>query len=464
MQPTRHLRRTVSILSLIYLAEVTAGLTLVSLYKLAAPIQQIFHSKWGVLAVGCGGIALIVLALIVRQALSAPRSTAIALMLNITAIASITVLAEVILRSTATHETAGIRTVNALLVPSWPEIVRKNRQIISEATPSGSWSESYVVYDRDLGWSIGPNRRSEDGLYFSSHEGIRSNDPDVRYETMNASATVALVGDSNAFSLEVPYADTWGHHLQQSLPEGTIVLNYGVNGYGIDQAFLRYERDVRPANPDVVVFAFIQHDLFRSFAAYTFLSFPPWELRFAKPRFAIIDDRLVLMNRPTPTPEAILATESAHDLPNVDLDIGYDQYRWQSRFSRWPYVIRLFTSLFPAWRKPSDDFSDEAIIDLNSRILRKFHERASSTSSIPLLLLLPSGAESNDLATAVLRRAGLPYLDLTACLAALPQHQRRVESDAHFSGVANRLLAECAAPRITSLLQKRQSREAAESR
>ena len=458
MQSANHPHGIVSILSLIYLAELATGLTVVGLCKLTLPIQHIFESKWGVLAVASGGVALVVVALTIRQAISIKRSAAIALMINIATIATTTILAEVTLRVMATHEAAGIRTVNALLAPSWPEIVKKNREIIFRATPSGSWSEPYFVYDRDLGWSIGPNRRSKDGFYHSSLEGIRSDGPGFSYENVDGSATVALVGDSNAFSLEVPYRESWGYHLQEALPQGTVVLNYGVDGYGIDQVFLRYDRDVRPEKPDVVVIAIIQHDFYRSFAAYTFLSFPAWELRFAKPRFVVLGDQLVLRNNPVPTPEAIMAAKSVHDLPNIELDIGYDTYRWRSRFSEWPYVIRLFTSLFPAKRDPSDGFSDEAIIELNSRILRLFHERVSAEPSTPLLVLLPSGAKTNDLARAALQHAGLPFLDLSNCLTALPEARRRVASGAHFTGAANKLFADCAAPSIASLLERREER------
>jgi hypothetical protein len=52
------------------------------------------------------------------------------------------------------------------------------------------------------------------------------------------------------------------------------VLHFGVDGYGVDQAYLRYQRDVRPWHPDLVILGFINHDLHRSLAVYSFVSFP----------------------------------------------------------------------------------------------------------------------------------------------------------------------------------------------
>jgi len=86
-------------------------------------------------------------------------------------------------------------------------------------------------------------------MYFSSVEGIRSAGPDVRFAHRSARRRVALIGDSNAFSFEVPFEESWGHHLQQLLGADAQVLNFGVDGYGIDQIYLRYRRDVRPWKP-----------------------------------------------------------------------------------------------------------------------------------------------------------------------------------------------------------------------
>jgi hypothetical protein len=69
--------------------------------------------------------------------------------------------------------------------------------------------------------------------YFSSVEGIRSAGPGVRMAGATARFRAALVGDSNAFSFEVPFEESWGYHLQELLGAEAQVLNFGVDGYGI---------------------------------------------------------------------------------------------------------------------------------------------------------------------------------------------------------------------------------------
>ena len=40
---------------------------------------------------------------------------------------------------------------------------------------------------------------------------------------------VALIGDSNAFSFEMPFDQSWGYHLQRLVGDDVQVLNFGVD-------------------------------------------------------------------------------------------------------------------------------------------------------------------------------------------------------------------------------------------
>jgi hypothetical protein len=85
----------------------------------------------------------------------------------------------------ATKTPAGI-VIGAIAVrPTWPELVAQSRQVLAAVRPWGTWDASYFVYDRELGWTVGPNRQSPDGLYFSSAEGIRSAGPGVRLANLS---------------------------------------------------------------------------------------------------------------------------------------------------------------------------------------------------------------------------------------------------------------------------------------
>jgi hypothetical protein len=82
------------------------------------------------------------------------------------------------------------------------------------------------------------------------------------------------VGDSFTFGLEVRYEDTWPRQLERLLGPEFQVLNFGVDGYGVDQAYLRYRRDGLAWRPEIVVLGVIDDDFRRTMCVYAFLCFP----------------------------------------------------------------------------------------------------------------------------------------------------------------------------------------------
>ena len=106
--------------------------------------------------------------------------------------------------------------------------------------------------------------------------GTRSPRPGTVFADRSAAYRIALIGDSFTFSDEVGYEESWAYKLERKLRPQVQVLNFGVSGYGIDQAYLRYTRDVRPWHPDIVVLGYIRADVWRTGRVYEFLSWPEW--------------------------------------------------------------------------------------------------------------------------------------------------------------------------------------------
>ena len=349
------------------------------------------------------------------------------------------------------------------LRPTWLDVQAKIKRYVQAATPSGSWREPYLVYDKDLGWTVGSGRSSKNGLYHSSVEGIRSLKPSVVFAKKRPKYRIALFGDSNVFGLEVELQNSWGYLLEQKLGNDFQILNFGVNGYGIDQAYLRLRREVRDWLPDLVIFGFIQHDLFRSMAVYTFISFPSWQLPFAKPRFVLKENHLMLLS-PGPTqPFSILSVTSVHDLPNISFDLGYHQIDWSWQLNWAPLLVRYFMSIFPRYPELPPQVASEAIIALNSQLLQEFHHLTITEGAIPLLTYFPTNGAGDFAATKnqsntpfirrTMQRSGLPFFDLTSCLEKVKPQERWVPSGSHFSSVANAAIANCLAPRVLELLE-----------
>jgi hypothetical protein len=107
-------------------------------------------------------------------------------------------------------------------------------------------------------------------------------------------ARVVAVGDSYTFGQCAEDDETFPAVLEARLPD-TEVLNFGVMGYGQDQALLRMRRDGLRYRPDVVVFGFHSSDMPRNLLRFR---------DYGKPRFRLGEDGLVLENVPVPGPEA----------------------------------------------------------------------------------------------------------------------------------------------------------------
>ena len=100
---------------------------------------------------------------------------------------------------------------------------------------------------------------------------------------------VVVLGDSIAFGLDVSDEQTFTY-LLDARDNGIEAANLAVQGYGPDQELIALLNKGLRLNPDVVVLAFcLANDL-----AEAVLSFSLYDGRTPKPRFRLVEDRLVL--------------------------------------------------------------------------------------------------------------------------------------------------------------------------
>lgn len=424
-------------------------------------------------------LSIIVILSLVRNGLrSHPKSMSAAFALNVWSVVLVIVVSEVLIRVFAVNTPAGPEYANTLLLPGkWEKVAARNRAILAKASAEGS----YLVFDRELGWTVGRNRRSKDynrdfakqllfqrqqrypemhpakwqalankkhDIYFSSMEGIRSPRVGMTFTGARPKHRIALIGDSYTFGLEVRYEDTWGHQLEVMFGEEFQVLNFGVDGYGIDQMYLRYKKHVLPWHPDIVIFGFINHDFKRTMCVYGFLCFPGGEIPFPKPRFVVKGDTLAPLNLPLPGPESILQEESITAIPFVEYDISFEPYDWEWSFYHHSYSMRFLHSRFPRWPVARSIVSDDALRSVNGRLLRSFVRLALGQGSKPLLVFFPGAADLAPVsrgrlgvAREVMRANDIPYLDMTNCVKEVSLAKRFVTL--HYSATTNTAVANC---------------------
>lgn len=377
------------------------------------------------------------------------RTCGFAVLSNLLAVVLLAVTGEIIVRIGVTPSSQGLSFGQVRLAPlDWQGTIEWNQNLLRRS-PSNI---SYFVQDSLLGWTVGPSRQSKDGLYASSKEGIRSFQVGNSYAEIQGLTRIAIVGDSYTFGLEVPFESTWGSKLEKQLHFRVQVLNFGVDGYGVDQAYLRYHRDIRPWHPDVVIFGFINHDLYRTMVVYPFISFPEWGFPFSKPRFTVEGGQLKPVAASAESPETLFSMKSVTDLPFVEYDPGYDKSGWEYRWFHRSYLVRLMLGWFPKWPDPSPHASHAAIVTVNAEILERFVQEAIGEGSVPYIVYFPgrgdfSGEERKDKdhIFSALRHKGLQYEDLTSCMRHSEHHNLFIEGHPHYSPEGNAVAAECLA-------------------
>jgi hypothetical protein len=274
-------------------------------------------------------------------------------------------------------------------------------------------------------------------LYFSTAEGLRSQRAGVQLARESAPVRIALVGDSFTFGEEVRFQETWGYQLENDLGPSVKVLNFGVSGYGLDQSFLRLQKDVFSWKPTIVILGFIQADLWRSMTLYSFINFENWEFTFSKPRYLAENGTLSLINKTPLPPSEIFSQRAISDLPFVQHDIGFRTADWGSHQLDWSYLARAIRT-YTAPRHPHPLATQDDLTTINSQILREFLATAKESDFAPLIFYFPSRTDFLDNSTEpfgaeFIRHSGLPHVNLTGCLSEIPPKERFVTDGVHYS-------------------------------
>lgn len=446
----------------LFICELSLALMAAALYLQGERpfVEFLFSSKTGIMF----GLAILAFAVsgrvIVCQYLSHKRSPSphfrLVVLMNLITVLLIGIMCELVVRAGSHREGDREMFANVILKPRIWQWAQPYYRELAEKSVAG---QALLVYDEDLGWTVGSNRHfpysthKKEGPYWSSEEGLRAPKEKFLYGYDADKTDIAIVGDSFTFGDEVEYEEVWGFMLDQLLGEKFRVLNFGVPGYGLDQIYLRYQADVRKWNPKVVIFGFIPHDLLRSTLVYPFAS-QTWRLPFSKPRFVLSDGQLTLMNRNAVPPEEIFSRRSISELPALEYDRGYRPSDWEKSWYHFSYLIRLFTSRYPPWFA---DNSEEELLQLNAEILKSFVRSATQAGSIPLIVYFPNRGDFDQpnsylpLGKRMLQEAGLPYIDPTPCLLEVPPSVR-FQRGGHYSPQSNVAVAKCLVDAVRELL------------
>lgn len=190
--------------------------------------------------------------------------------------------------------------------------VRRLGRLLDEYERSPS---SYLAYDQDLGWTNRPGSRSANGLYRANRSGLRA-DREYSVEPSQGVLRVGLFGDSFIHGDGVALEASLAPLLEAALGQRGVraeVLNFGVQGYGIDQAYLRYLRQGNEFRPALVVLGLQLENVARDANVVRALYNPGTQIPFTKPRFVLDAGGLRTVNSPTLEPRPALAALSGFE-------------------------------------------------------------------------------------------------------------------------------------------------------
>jgi len=213
-------------------------------------------------------------------------------------------------------------------------------------------------------------------------------------------ACVSLYGDSFTYGAEVDHEHAWSNVL--SLLLGCRVANYGVGGYGSDQATLRFELNTDDEAP-VVVLGHLSENILRNVNRFRTLLYSESRWGF-KPRFVLdTPGGLELLPMPTPAPDQLqdfllhperhLADE--YFVPGGDSGLSHMSF---------PYTLSVLRALghfhvrsellgepwFTDFYRP--DHPSQGL-EITARILERFVATAGSRGKAAVLVLIPTGLD-----------------------------------------------------------------------
>ena len=273
-------------------------------------------------------------------------------------------------------------------------------------------------FDKELGWTKKPNTDGlERGKFGDIEFHIDGNGS--RHNPIGLETSIVTFGDSYTFCRQVEDCQTWQVYLSKILDDK--VLNFGIGNYGVDQAFLSYQRQILPEDTKVVILGFVPETICRIQSSWKhYLEFGN---TFAfKPRFTIEGGQLKLHNN------LLTGAEDFYRLNKIILKAQKNDAFYKNKFRRlqfrFPYLLRYLSNFkrstnllyllvkrkfFNLLKKSNSAienapfskimhenimvshnmYSDKNACDLLEAILFKFCDLAHERGHLPLIVVMP---------------------------------------------------------------------------
>ncbi|MEJ2719490.1 MAG: hypothetical protein P8182_20555 [Deltaproteobacteria bacterium] len=259
----------------------------------------------------------------------------------------------------------------------------RERRLASHERSSGTKEtgnqSSLKMFHPVLGWDYPPGIEYEDahGVWYR-----HGNQGERRTCTSYQTDLIATYGDSFAYSSDVGDCETWETYLARDIKAN--VLNFGVAGYGTDQAYLKYElNDARVSTP-IVMLCILPDDINRIVNIFRTFYAPEDILALTKPLYRKKGGRFELVPNPLSRADDVAKLENREFVRKLGkLDYWYqkDMNRPPLRF---PYLLSLI-----GWRDTVLKYEEAEPLSIMCHIVDLFVQTAQTRGSVPVIVLMP---------------------------------------------------------------------------
>jgi len=255
---------------------------------------------------------------------------------------------------------------------------------------------TYMSLSPSLGWTVRPYGMTS--LYRSNGAGVRI-DREYSEGRGGTKTRIATFGDSYTHCDEVSNGETWQSFLSER-DTSLEVLNYGVGGYGLDQAYLRYLEEGERFTPRIVIIGFMSANIYRNVNVFRPFHRPGSQIPFSKPRFILDNGQLQLVPNPLRNPEDYAALR--RDPRTVLAELGRTDHfyadQYSSSFLDVSPTVRLAKIMLSA---ANGYFRDDIVVDgvynedseafaVTKRLFDEWVERCTEKDEIPVILIFPN--------------------------------------------------------------------------
>ena len=337
------------------------------------------------------------------------------------------------------------------------DVADEHREILTRVV---NGEAEYIGYSQQLGWTTLPYGRNE--IYEANSQGVRGT---REYATAAPHGTlrIAAFGDSYVHGDDVPNDVAWSIVAERKDP-AVEVLNFGVGGYGPDQAYLRYLYEGVKLAPHVVFIGYQTENINRVVNVYRPFYSPTSGNPLSKPYFRLSEAGDLILHK-NPIQSLSAYEELLADPAPMLRTMGEDDFHYRYRYSKglldfspsmrlakvflFEYRSRFLNPIYEDSQLRTDSDAYRILVS----VLQKFHCDVVANGSLPIVILFPNRADLAALQDGEplqyhplrkqLETSGYQLIDLkTAFEPALRANGLNDVIEAHYTAKGNEIVAD----------------------